>query len=440
MSIGTVIRNVAGGVGSAVQRASKAMDAPFVDRPAPSTPPSTPPPTSANPSPAPTQPAGGEPAPGATDPHIPVGPQAGHPADADGDGVVTPAERRAWEVAGHSLSPMTQGGRSGFSLPDIENPSTPDGKPNPFYIPKTIKDKSGKDVPNPDYTDAAQVHRAMEELDRIHTENNPHIDYAKEYADILAEQKRNAEVPRRGNALSAFAIALGGGSQALQNYQETNREADMTDAQKRDAQLQFKKQLVDAHVKQLTDEGKWKEALRANEVSMNLDRLLSESSERRKHEFRMQENEQLMGGRANVASITANGRIRAVQTRLDGIAHQTGLQGDFYKAFSKEMAKRVAQLTTGLTNDPESGIDAIPDILAAGEEIAQRLHEQQVAAGGSGGTGGNTGGTGGSGGGGKMVQMYKAGQPFGNPIPLAEFNQRGGSAAAKKHGYTFKLQ
>ena len=410
MGIGQVIKNVAGGVGSAIHKTSQAIDAPFVDQPAPKTPTQEAPAASATPT--------------STD-----------PADTNGDGTVTPTERHAWEVAGHALTPASQGGRSGFELPDIENATDTTGKPNPFYIPKTRKGAKGVDEPNPDYVDAARVHQAMEALDRIHTENNPHIDYAKEYQGIIDDQARANAQPKRGNALSAFAIALGAGPQAAAQYGATNRAEDESDATKEQNRIEFKKSLVDAHVKQLVEEGKWKEALRANEISTTLERQLSQSAEQRKHENRMEESQQLIGGRQGVADTQAHSRIRAAQVRVDAIGHQTGLTGQFMKSFQTEMGKRVAQLTTGLTNDPDSGVEAIPEILRAAEEIADNLKaEQDKATPAAGGAG--TGHTGG----GKMVQMYKGDKPYGAPISPDEFKKRGGAAAAQTHGYTFKMQ
>jgi hypothetical protein len=412
MGIGQTIRNVAGGVGSAVQKASRAMDAPFVDKPA-------------------VTPAAQEtttPA-GVAKTGAPI-----DPMDSNHDGIVSPTERRAWEIAGHALIPSQQGGRSGFELPDIENAADPTGKPNPFYIPKTRKNAKGADEPNPDYVDASNIHRAMETLDRIHTENNPHIDYAKEYQGIINDQAKIDAQPKRGNALSAFAIALGGGPEAAQQYAATNRAEDQSDTDKASKALEFKKSLVDAHVKQLVEQGKWKEAIQQNEVSRTLEQQLAASSEERKHLNRMAENEQLIGGRSDVAHTNANARIRAVQERVHGIAMQVGLVGDFQKAFDKEMGKRLAGLTTGIMNDPESGLESLPDIFEAASEIASRLRTQQDAQGGEGGSSqaGTTGG--------KKVQMYRDGKPYGQPISAQEFKKRGGASAAQTHGYTFKMQ
>lgn len=356
MGIGQTIKKVAGGIGSAVKRVSEAVDKPFADEPI-------------------KAPA--------------------NPMDANQDGVVSVAEKRAWEIAGHALTPFEQDGRKGFNLPDIDNEMDAEGKPNKFYIPKMKKNKDGVDEPNLDYVDASNVHKAFEQYDQILRESNPHIDYAKEYEGIQAEQKKNAEVKPRGNALSAFAIALGGGDKAAQQYNATNKEADQNDSSERERGLQFRKSLVDAHVKQLAEEGKWRDALKQNAVSDNLKRLLEETQKERDHKRDMEKTDALIGGRKESAQITAGARIRAVQERVKGIEKQVGLSGVFATAFQKEIAKSLAGLTKGLMNDPESGLEALPDILSMAEDIAERLKAEQDKQGeGGGGKPTPTGGTG----------------------------------------------
>lgn len=356
MGIGNVIGGIAKGastIGRAVQTASKAMDKPFKD--------------------APAKPE--------TNPIMP------HPADANADGTVTPAERRAWEVAGHALTAGEKDGSKGWHLPDIENQFTldesgaPSDKPNPFYIPPTRKNKEGKDEPNPDFTDAQQTHEAFRRLDQIHREANPGIDHGREYQNILAEQQANTEQQPRGNALSAFAIALGAGPEAAQRYMKTNQDADKKDSDNASEKLQFKKSLVDAHVKQLVEEGKWKEALKSNEISTNLERLLKESTAKREHARSLELEEAKIGGRNEVARTRARAAIQSARERVHGIATQTKLSGKYMENFLKEMGKRQARLITGIgdMNDPQAGLALIPQLLSDAEDIAEKLKGMETA-------------------------------------------------------------
>lgn len=341
-----------------------------------------------------------------------------------------PVAPTPWETAGHALIPTVQDGVSGYSLPDIENPLTPDGKPNPMYIPPTVKDAMGADSPNPHYTEARAVHDAFTAMDKAHRENNPSIDFAKQYGDLLAEQKANADAAKkpRGNALSAFAIGLGGGPQAQAQYAETNKAASETEADARDKALQFKKALVDAHVKQLVDQGNWKQALAQNEISTNLDRLLKESEAQRTHLNRMSENAQLIAGRQNVADTSAAARIGAAKVRLEGIAAQHGVPDRLMNAFLTEAGKHIAQ-QSDLIPDPEAWQARMPmmyDELGAIADKVKAMKDPAAAP-----VPGKKG---------KMVQMFMNGQPHGAPISPEDFKARGGAGAAAEHGYTFKLQ
>lgn len=365
MGIGQIIQKVAGGVGTAaraVQAASKAVDAPFQQAPAQDLP-------------------------------------------------AISNDPRAWNTPYHVLTPTADGG---FTLPNIDEPTIKDAEgndvPNPAYIPKD----------HPDYADASDTHKAFAELDRIHQENAPHVDFAKEYQNILAQMKADAAAPRHGNALSAFAIGLGGGSAAQENYQKTNSAEDQVTADAADKALQFKKSLVDAHVKQLVDEGNWKEAIKANEVKTNLERRLGESAAEREFNRKKALNEQLIQGRVDVANI----RAQEASRRASAIASAHGLTGELLKSYMKKAGEMIAA-HKGIIDDPQQWDEAMPgmfDQLTAVAEGLSKLGTPKAAPAG------------------KMVHMYKDGVPNGKVLTPEEFAKHGGAAAAEKLGYTFKLQ
>jgi hypothetical protein len=342
-----------------------------------------------------------------------------------------PVAPTPWETAGHALIPTVQDGVSGYSLPDIENPLTPDGKPNPMYIPPTVKDAMGKDTANPHYTEARAVHDAFTAMDKSHRENNPNIDFAKQYGDLMAEQQANAEAAKkpRGNALSAFAIGLGAGPAGQAAYAKTNQAASETEADARDKALQFKKALVDAHVKQLVEQGNWKQALAQNEISTNLDRLLKESDTQRAHLNRMEENKQLIAGRQGVADTQAQGRIASTRIRAEAIAHQHGVPDKLMNAFLAKAGQKIAE-QSDLIPDPDAWEARMPIMYDELGKIADQVKQMSTpdAAPAPGAKKG------------KMVQMYMNGQPHGAPISPEDFKSRGGAQAAATHGYTFKMQ
>jgi hypothetical protein len=343
-----------------------------------------------------------------------------------------------WEMAGHALIPRAgENGRMGWDLPDIETEVDAEGKPNPHFIPKRKKNAAGTEEDNPHYLEARAMHDHMEALELLHKEINPNIDFQKEYADILAERQQNDERKPRGNALSSFAIALGGGRQAAAQYAETNKNADADDAEKAEKALLFKKSLVDAHVKQLVEEGNWQKAMKQNEISENFARRLKEAADLRAHQFKMDENEQLMGGREEVARINGQNRLNAARLRLESLGSAAGLEGKFLNAYMTEVGKLMAQLNAGIgkLNDPAEFSKASDDVNDMAVKFVETFRKQQAAEKATPAAKAEGDGAKGAG---SMVQMMKNGQPHGAPITKEDFMARGGAEGAKSHGYTFK--
>jgi hypothetical protein len=247
----------------------------------------------------------------------------------------TPVPNRAQTMVPPTAASSTGVTASDPNTVDINAPAAA-----PLDNPDTPEDESEESV----------ISRSMKALGDKLREAAPHIDFKAEYDKLLEENKRPE---RRGiSPFKAFALALGGGPQAVDKLSKrANDENDADDSAWQNI-MNFKEQALKGDIQQKLDEGKFKQALAQSEELAKMQAGLSRITGNRKHKQEMELEDAKIKGRKDVAEIKATTAREALNAKVNSLATAYGLEGDikkeFYKAVFGAMAKRMyAQDITG---------------------------------------------------------------------------------------------
>lgn len=250
-------------------------------------------------------------------------------------------------------------------------PEPKDRIPKGFTLPDLDPD-------DPDYADRKQVHDALLSLDKHWTEAMPSIDYEGHYRK-LAEEMKKAPEKREWNVLSKLAIALG-----TQNpddiYSENlglatmRRESESRQAQQRkefEETMGLKKEALSGHIKQLMEQGKFRQAL----TELAAKEQLGITKARREHEFKIEEESQKGDIKKEVARIQAQAALERAERRLAYLRETSAklrlspsdkAQMDAeYRAAGARLADTKKQWAEGMISDEQV-------------EVAEEEHRQEM--------------------------------------------------------------
>jgi len=272
------------------------------------------------------------------------------PIETSGEYATTSAVQEEAPVPNRAqtMVPLTAASSTAVAPPDnnvnIDAPAVDD--------PTTPEDESEEQV----------IERSMKALGDKLREAAPHIDFKTEYEKLLEENKRPE---RRGiSPFKAFALALGGGPEAVERLSKrADDENDADDSAWRDI-MNFKEQALKGDIQQKLEEGKFKQALAQSEELAKMQAGLSRIVDKRKHEQAVELEEKKIAGRKNVAEIKRATAQDAINAKVNSLATAYNLEGkvkeEFYKAVFGAMAKRMyAQDITGeqvVSSDDMAGV------------------------------------------------------------------------------------
>jgi len=212
--------------------------------------------------------------------------------------VVKPEEQAVAEPASEPQDRPSQG----FTLPDLD--------PN-----------------DEDYEHRQQIHDAIMNLDKQWQTAMPNIDYQGHYRKLAEEMKKEPK-KREWNALSKLAVALGTQNPdrpydqnlGLAKMDET-AEKERADKQKSfDENMALRKEALGGHIRQLLDEGKFRQAL----SQLNAQEQMGVSSERFKSKMKQEELKVQGDTKKDVARIQADAAMSRANARITYLKEQTG--------------------------------------------------------------------------------------------------------------------
>lgn len=221
--------------------------------------------------------------------------------------------------------------------PEVAAPPTATAEPaqKGFQLPEL-------DPNDPDFAEKKRVHDSILALDKHFLENVPNVDFMKHYQGIIDEQKK-APGRRELHPLSKFAIALGTQGEdpsapnvGLASVRKTEDERLGREQDSFEKVLGLKKAALEGHINQLMSQGKFRQAL--SQLALSQDMAIDE--ERRKHGFRMKEEEAKIGGRRAVAEINAKSAKERAEIRAKH-ATSVGANLKLAPADRAEMAARI---------------------------------------------------------------------------------------------------
>jgi hypothetical protein len=250
-------------------------------------------------------------------------------------------------------------------------PEPQDTAPKGFTLPELDPNDS-------DYEEKKMVHDAMIALEKHYSDNMPGVDFEGHYRKLASELK-NAPSERQWNPLSKFAIAMG--TQNPENpYAPNVGLAKMEDVAGKklteektsfDENMALRKEALSGHIRQLLDQGKFRQALGQLEVQSQMGIM----GRRKEHEFKLGEIEAQGTVKKDVARINAQSAMDRAEKRL---AYQKSLTSKIRlspanRAYSNEQFKMADTRLADIKKQWGEGMLSDEQV-----EIAEEEHRQEL--------------------------------------------------------------
>jgi hypothetical protein len=249
------------------------------------------------------------------------------------------------------------------------------------------------DENDPDYVHRKAVHDAILTLEKQWMDANPQIDYEGHYRQLQAEMKK-APSERDWGPLYKFGVALGT-QNPNEPYTPNVGLANMNDkaaadlaSRKQDFEdtLSLKKEALSGHIRQLLDEGKFRQAL----AQLNASEQLNITKQRQEHEFRTDEESAKITSREKIAKLHADALLERESRHNEYLREQAGklrlspsdkaAMDAEYKDLDGQITSLRKQVSDGML-DADSADDAIMDVRRQRDRLRDKYEARELVEG-----------------------------------------------------------